>query len=303
MLLPVRLRPHASLEAVGSKIPQASPSFWALKVLTTAAGGSFGSFLRLALDCGLTRATGLMLGALAVALEHQVQLKQSETFFYWLVVVVLAATDALFIDNLRFTFSVDVEIMTVIFSALLLLAFGCWCSLEKSLSIDCINTTRREAMYWLVLLLTLALGKCMSDLAPQTLENLSYGVYASLLCLSSLLAVSSRWLFKTSPVPLFWTACVLASAVGCSVADLLSASASAAVDLSHHGSGANSGSSAHEPPSGLTLGLVFLPLVALLLGAVRVAKAKSHEPRATQPAMAMSNVAPAHDQHGIPIRT
>lgn len=93
--------------------------------------------------------------------------------------------------------------------------------MEKTLSVHTIQTTRREAFYWLAILFTFALGTPAGDLVA---ERLHLGYLVSALLFGALIAVVAvaHLRFMLNGVLAFWIAYILTRPLGASLGDLLS---------------------------------------------------------------------------------
>ena len=101
--------------------------------------------------------------------------------------------------------------------------FIIWYAVEKTLSIHKIDSTRREAFYWLAILFTFALGTASGDLLAESLKLgylLSAGIFAGLIVLVFL----AYKLLKLNAVLAFWIAYILTRPLGASIGDELSQS-------------------------------------------------------------------------------
>jgi hypothetical protein len=89
------------------------------------------------------------------------------------------------------------------------------------LSIHSIVTTRREAFYWLAVLVTFALGTAAGDL---TAERLSVGYGQSALLFGAMIAVVyvAHVRFALNAILAFWIAYILTRPLGASIGDYLS---------------------------------------------------------------------------------
>jgi len=105
---------------------------------------------------------------------------------YWLAVVLISVVGTLISDNLTDNFGVSLVTTTIAFSIALAVTFSVWYRKERTLSIHSINTTRREAFYWLAILFTFALGTSAGDL---TAEKLNVGYANSVLMFGAMIAV------------------------------------------------------------------------------------------------------------------
>jgi len=134
---------------------------------------------------------------------------------------VMASTlGTLISDDLSGKLGVPIDVTTAFLSITLALAFAFWSLWEETVSIRTIVTARRELCYWLVVLISLALGVAISDLVTgqYTLGLPSTGLlYAG--------AIAICWLLyrlRVNSMFCFWLAYVLARPLGASVSDLLS---------------------------------------------------------------------------------
>jgi uncharacterized membrane-anchored protein len=125
-------------------------------------------------------------------------------------------TDGL-VDNL----GVPLETSTLAFAIALMAAFAIWYAVEGTLSIHTIYTARREAFYWVAILLTFALGTAAGDLAA---EGLGLGYLTTGLICGAIIAVIAfnYYVMKMSGILAFWLAYIVTRPMGASFGDLLS---------------------------------------------------------------------------------
>ena len=138
---------------------------------------------------------------------------------YWLAVVLISVVGTLLTDNLTDAHGVPLWISTTVFTVLLAAVFGIWYAREGTLSIHTIVTTPREALYWLTVLVTFALGTAAGDWTLE-LTGWSPGV-AVLLPLGLILAVLAAWKLGAGPVLCFWLAYILTRPLGANIGDFL----------------------------------------------------------------------------------
>ena len=119
-------------------------------------------------------------------------------------------------------YGVSLWTTTIVFSVLMGIAFVSWYSVEKTLSIHTITTTRREAFYWTTILVTFASGTAAGDLIS---EKLDLGYWKSALLFGGLigLVIFARLVLKLNAVAAFWIAYVLTRPLGVSIGDYLTA--------------------------------------------------------------------------------
>jgi uncharacterized membrane-anchored protein len=204
-----------------NKVPEVTVYFWVIKVLCTTVGETAADFLNTNLNLGLTGTTYVISGVLAVALFFQFRLRRYVPSAYWLAVVLISVVGTLITDNLTDNFGVSLVTTTIVFSVGLAAAFAWWYASERTLSIHSIVTTRREAFYWLAVLVTFALGTAAGDL---TAERLSVGYGQSALLFGAMIAVVyvAHVRFALNAILAFWIAYILTRPLGASIGDYLS---------------------------------------------------------------------------------
>ncbi|WP_131787235.1 COG4705 family protein [Protofrankia symbiont of Coriaria ruscifolia] len=207
-----------------NKVPEVTIYFWIIKVLCTTVGESAADFLNVNLNLGLT-GTSVVTGVLLVAaLIFQFRANRYIPSRYWLAVALVSVFGTLVTDNLTDSIGLPLEASTLIFGVLLALAFLVWYLIEKTLSIHSIFTRRREAFYWLTILVTFALGTATGDLMA---EVLGLGYLATGIIVVSLIAIIAvAWRFGLNSVLSFWIIYIMTRPLGASIGDYLSQSPS-----------------------------------------------------------------------------
>jgi uncharacterized membrane-anchored protein len=140
---------------------------------------------------------------------------------YWLAVVLVSVVGTLVTDNLTDALGVPLEISTAVFAVALAATFAIWYRVEGTLSIHSIVSVRREAFYWLAVLLTFALGTAVGDLVD---ERFGVGYWPTALVVALLIAAvaAGHMVFGANAVLTFWIAYVLTRPLGASLGDGLS---------------------------------------------------------------------------------
>src|SRR6201990_2964720 len=195
-----------------NKVPEVTVYFWIIKILCTTVGESCADYINETLGFGLTNTTLVFSAALAVALVAQFRLRRYVPGVYWLAVVLISVVGTLLTDNLTDARGVPLWISTTVFSVLLAGVFGVWYARERTLWLQPIVTTQRDAFYWLVVLVTCALETAGGD---WTLELTGWSPGAAvLLPLGLILAVLAAWKLGAGPVLSFWLAYILTRPLG-----------------------------------------------------------------------------------------
>ena len=207
-----------------SKVPEVTAYFWIIKVLCTTVGEAAADFLNVSVNLGLT-GTSIVTGLLLVILlAAQFAANRYTPVRYWSAVTLVSVFGTLVTDNLTDSLGVPLEVSTIVFGVLLAGTFTAWYRIEGTLSIHSILTRRREAFYWLAILVTFALGTAAGDLMAEVL-GLGYlvsGVIVAVVIASAAVA----WRLGLHPVLAFWIIYVLTRPLGASIGDYLSQPAS-----------------------------------------------------------------------------
>ena len=173
-----------------SKVPEVTAYFWIIKVLCTTVGESAADFLNVNVNLGLTGtsvATGVLLVIVLAA-----QFRRAGT-----PRPVLVGRDPG--ERVRHAGHRrahrqprrPARASTLVFAVLLAASSSPGTATEGTLSIHSIRTRRREAFYWLAILVTFALGTATGDLMAQVL-GLGYLVAGITVAVVSATAIGWR---------------------------------------------------------------------------------------------------------------
>jgi len=204
-----------------NRVPAVTVDFWLIKLMAVTMGETAADYLAVNLGLGLAKTSLMMVAVLAVALVIQFAQKRYRPWAYWLAVVLISIVGTLVTDNLVDNLGVALITTAWVFSVALAVTFAVWFVSERTLSIHSILTTRREAFYWLAILLTFALGTAVGDLVAEqfALGYLATGILFGMIIVS--LAVGYLAL-GLDPVLGFWLAYIFTRPLGASFGDLLS---------------------------------------------------------------------------------
>ena len=202
-----------------NKVPEVTIYFWIIKVLCTTVGESFADYINETLGFGLANTTWVFSAALVVTLVVQFRMRRYVPAVYWLAVVLISVVGTLLTDNLTDGHNVPLALSSTVFAVALAVVFAIWYVKERTLSIHSIVTTTRESFYWLVVLVTFALGTAVGD---WTLELTGWGPAQSVLLPAGLIAlVFVAWRLGAGPVLCFWLAYILTRPLGANIGDYL----------------------------------------------------------------------------------
>ncbi len=204
-----------------NRVPKVTIDFWLIKLMAVTMGETAADYINVQLGIGLTNTSLIMTAVLIVALAAQFRQKRYVPWSYWLAVVLISIVGTLVTDNLVDNFGVPLIVTAIGFTIALVATFALWYSSERTLSIHSIQTTRREAWYWLAILFTFALGTAAGDLVAEKfgLGYLGTGILFGMIIAS----LSVGYFFLGLDAILgFWLVYILTRPLGASFGDLLS---------------------------------------------------------------------------------
>ncbi len=218
------MTPNDGAPAWHNKVPDITLGFWIVKIMSTTVGETVADYLDMDLGLG-SLITGVSMGGLLlVALTAQMRSQRFTSWIYWLTVVLVSVVGTQITDALTDGLDVSLYASTAAFSVALAMVFALWHRQEGTLSIQAINTPRREAYYWVAILCTFALGTAAGDLAT---ESLGLGFQWGAVVFGGLIALIALAARRGAPAVLaFWAAYILTRPLGASLGDWLAQSAS-----------------------------------------------------------------------------
>jgi uncharacterized membrane-anchored protein len=200
-----------------SKVPPTiTPSFWGLKILTTAMGEATSDYFVNRFD---PRAAVLCAAVVfAVVLWWQLRWPAYQTVIYWSAVVMVSVFGTMCADVVHVEFHVPYIVSALGFAVVLALVFWTWHRVEGTLSIHSITSTRRELFYWVTVTVAFALGTAVGDFTAFVAK---LGFFSSGLLFTGLIILLALafGFTRQRPVLMFWIAYVLTRPLGASYAD------------------------------------------------------------------------------------
>src|SRR5690242_4606245 len=217
-----------------NKVPEVTLYFWLIKCLCTTIGETESDNLTTswaggdnagvhALDAAALRVMLVTIAVLAVLLAIQFTRRKYVAVVYWANIVVISLVGTQITDQFEGNGDQpnNMWAITIVSVVLLALVFLVWWLVERTLSMHSIRTHRREAFYWLAILVTFATGTAVGDLIA---EKFSLGYLTTLLLFVAVIAVvAAAWRFTSvNGVLAFWLAYVMTRPLGASAGDFLS---------------------------------------------------------------------------------
>ncbi|MBC7723953.1 MAG: hypothetical protein H7146_04275 [Burkholderiaceae bacterium] len=205
-----------------SRVPEISAAFWLTKILTTGMGETTSDFF-------VTRfepVVAVLVAAVVLAgvLVLQFRARRYLPWLYWLTVAAISVFGTMAADVAHVAIGIPYPVSTLAFAAVLAVVLTVWHRTEGTLSVHSITTGRREALYWMTVLVTFALGTAAGDLTA-TVFHLGYlgsGLLFAALILVPVIAFRFSLLGATAA---FWFAYTLTRPLGASFADWFGVSA------------------------------------------------------------------------------
>ena len=211
---------EAREEYVLNRVAGLTLFFWIVKILSTTVGETAADFVAVDLKVGLMGTTLLMGVITATAIFWNFRQKKYFAPAYWFLIVMMSIEGTLITDILVDDFSVSLVALDFVFAVLMISGFYLWYRLEGTLSIHKITNNKREVFYWLIVLITFALGTGVGDTVS---ELINFG-YANSLTLFGGIFLFSGVLFYAKVINAalaFWIAFIVTRPIGASLGDLL----------------------------------------------------------------------------------
>jgi uncharacterized membrane-anchored protein len=203
-----------------NKVPEVTVAFWVIKIMSTTVGETGADYLAIHVGLGTAATDGIMAILLIASLMLQLRARQYVPWRYWLTVVPVSVVGTQITDTLTGGLDVSLYLSTSAFAIALAATFAVWYSVERTLSIHTIVTTRRELFYWAAILFTFALGTAAGDFATEALQ---LGFRVGVVAFGALIALGGfAYSRGANPVLTFWIGYVLTRPLGASFGDLLS---------------------------------------------------------------------------------
>src|SRR6201984_2875814 len=172
-----------------NKVSEITWIFWTIKILSTTVGETGADYLAVHVGLGANLTMACMAGLLIAALIVQVRAGCYIPWIYWLTVVLVSIVGTQITDFMSEKLEISLYVSTAAFACALAAPFAIWSSVEHTLSIRTIITSRRELFYWAAILFTFALGTAAGDLATEALGlGFNVGVVAFCALIATIVA-------------------------------------------------------------------------------------------------------------------
>ena len=240
-----------SRDEVLSKVPAVTLGFWIIKILATTLGETGGDTVTMTMNLGYLTGTFIFLGLLVVLVIAQIVAKKFHPWLYWATIIASTTAGTTMADFFDRSLGIGYTGGSAVLLACVVAVLAIWYAVEKSISVDTVNTPRVEAFYWLAITFSQTLGTALGDWMA---DDTGLGFLGGAAVFAAALAVVAILYFRTqvSRVLLFWAAFILTRPLGATVGDFLDK------PLDHGGLNLS------RPIASAVLGLAIIALIALL---------------------------------------
>jgi uncharacterized membrane-anchored protein len=206
----------------GSKVPEITLAFWAVKIGATTLGETAGDAVSMTMRLGYAAATLVFFACFAVAATAQIRARAFHPFLYWAAIVTTTTVGTTMADFADRSLGIGYIGGSLLLLTILVAVLALWRWSAGSISVSVITSPRVEAFYWLTILASNTLGTALGDFTADD-TGMDLGYEGGALLFGAMLAVLAALHFWTSlsRTLLFWTAFILTRPLGATVGDLL----------------------------------------------------------------------------------
>lgn len=203
-----------------NKVAGVNLIFWIMKICATTLGETAGDHLSMTLNVGYAVSSLILMTVFIVTLAAQMNARRFHPTLYWAVILSTSTVGTTISDLMDRTLGLGYATGSLILVSGLAVVLGTWAWVEKSLSVNTINTPRAEIFYWTAILFSNTLGTASGDYLADS-SGLGFFGSAGLIAGLILMVVLAYYYSKTNRVLLFWVAFVLTRPFGATFGDLL----------------------------------------------------------------------------------
>ncbi len=213
--LPPIQRRHAM-----NKVAQVTLAFWVMKICATTLGETAGDLLSMTLHVGYAISSIMLMACFLVSLLFQIKADRFHPLLYWTVILTTSTAGTTMSDFMDRSLGLGYAKGSVLLASGLVVILTAWRLIEKSLSVDNIQTKRAELLYWAAILVSNTLGTALGDFLA---DDSGLGFMGGALLIGGLICAvaAANHFTKVNKVALFWIAFVLTRPFGATFGDLL----------------------------------------------------------------------------------
>ena len=211
---------NKAAQAVLSKVPEVTLTFWLIKIAATTLGETGGDSVTMTLQWGYLAGTALFLAALVALVIFQIVANKFYPFLYWATIIASTTFGTTMADFADRSLGIGYAGGASILLACLLAVLALWYWSLGSISVDTVATPKVEVFYWAAITFSQTLGTALGDwMADLTGLGYEYGAFVFAAGLAVVAAV--YFWTRASHVTLFWIAFILTRPLGATVGDYL----------------------------------------------------------------------------------
>lgn len=211
---------NKAAQAVLSKVPEVTLTFWLIKIAATTLGETGGDSVTMTLQWGYLAGTALFLAALVALVIFQIVANKFYPFLYWATIIASTTFGTTMADFADRSLGIGYAGGASILLACLLAVLAFWYWSLGSISVDTVATPKVEVFYWAAITFSQTLGTALGDwMADSTGLGYEYGAFVFAAGLAVVAAV--YFWTRASHVTLFWIAFILTRPLGATVGDYL----------------------------------------------------------------------------------
>lgn len=209
-----------SAELKENRVPAIVFSYWAIKIAATTLGETGADMFSMTFNLGYASTSIIFLSIFLIFLITKLAIRKYHPTIYWLVFTATSIVGTAMSDFMDRTLGFGYAVGSLVLISLLVIILIIWRSVEKSLSVENINTPQAEIFYWIAFLVANTLGTALGDFLA---DSSGLGFAGGAMLISGLLVVTALMYYftKTSRILLFWIAFVLTRPFGATFGDLL----------------------------------------------------------------------------------
>lgn len=203
-----------------NKVAQVTLAFWVMKICATTLGETAGDLLSMTLHVGYAISSIMLMACFLVSLLFQIKADRFHPLLYWTVILTTSTAGTTMSDFMDRSLGLGYAKGSLLLASGLVVILTAWRLIEKSLSVDNIQTKRAELLYWAAILVSNTLGTALGDFLA---DDSGLGFMGGALLIGGLICAvaAANHFTKSNKVALFWIAFVLTRPFGATFGDLL----------------------------------------------------------------------------------
>lgn len=205
-------------DAMLSKVPEVTLTFWIIKIAATTLGETGGDTVSMTMNLGYLLATAIFASLLILFVWWQVAARRFRPFLYWATIIASTTAGTTMADFADRSLGIGYAGGSTLLLVCVLLSLAAWYRTLGSVSVDTVRTPRAELFYWITITFSQTLGTALGDWIADA--GLGYEGGA-LVFGAALLVLLALYLWsRVSHVLLFWAAFILTRPLGATLGDL-----------------------------------------------------------------------------------